>query len=299
MKKLFYLFMVALCATMFAACSDDDDKDPLNEEEEGGEGVITMVVENNYDDDYDVDLDVYSFKEGEIITVDWGDGSVEEFKTVLDEENYEEHNEIRYLIDIEHEYSNSNPHTIMIKGNIKDLYCYYNKLTSLDVSKNKELIYLNCEYNNLTSLNVSGCTKLTYLECGHNNLTSLDVSKNTALTYLDCGNNNLTSLDVSKNTALTYLDCEDNNLTSLDISKNKELILLDCGDNNFSSSALNKIFYDLPKGRDLTEEEFREYCDYGYRIKHSTIQIYSNPGTNTCDRSIAEKKGWDIVDRLY
>jgi len=33
MKKLFYLFMVAMCATMFTACSDDD-KDPLKEEEE-------------------------------------------------------------------------------------------------------------------------------------------------------------------------------------------------------------------------------------------------------------------------
>ena len=38
----------------------------------------------------------------------------------------------------------------------------------------------------LTSLDVSKNTALTYLDCSHNDLTSLDVSKNTALTYLDC-----------------------------------------------------------------------------------------------------------------
>ncbi|WP_251623905.1 hypothetical protein [Odoribacter lunatus] len=266
MKKLFYLFMVALCATMFTACSDDDDKDPLNEEEEGGEGVITMVVE----EDYVYYLYVDSFKEGEIITIDWGDGTVEKFKTVLWYDGYEKYNEIHYWTDeLEHKYSNSNPHLITIKGNIKELTYEGRGLTSLDVSKCPELRELG-------------------IDC---DLTSLDVSKNTKLMVLWCPSNNLASLDVSKNTKLTELYCNDNELTSLDISKNKELILLDCGDNNFSSSALNKIFYDLPKGRDVEYDE--------YEIAHSTIWIEDNPGTNTCDRSIAEKKGWDIVDRLY
>lgn len=38
---------------------------------------------------------------------------------------------------------------------LKKLYCYNNQLTSLDLSKNSELTYLNCRYNQLTSLDIS------------------------------------------------------------------------------------------------------------------------------------------------
>jgi len=252
MKKLLYLLMVALCATMFNACSDDDDKDPLNEEEEGG--VITMVIESNYT----YLLYVYSFNEGDIITVDWGDGTIEEFKTVL-YEYYDEENDpetIRYMTDwLKHEYNNDNPHTITIKGNISGLSCGNNDLSLLDVSK---------------------CTKLTYLACAYNNLTSLDVSKNTALTYLSCDDNELTSLNVSGCTALTYLACLNNNLTSLDVSKCTALTDLRCWNNNLSSSALNKIFEDLPQ------------------VERGNVYIGYNPGTDTCEESIAENKGWNV-----
>ena len=64
------------------------------------------------------------------------------------------------------------------------------------------LTELDCYYNQLTSLDVSKNTALTTLTCSDNDLTSLDVSKNTALTNLYCAGNQLTSLDVSKNTAL-------------------------------------------------------------------------------------------------
>ncbi len=226
MRKLFYLFMVAMCATMFTACSKDDDKNPLDDNGGNGskEGMITMIAEDDK-----IGVDIETFNEGDIITIDWGDGTVEEFKSVEIYDDWDEdgEGEIYYVISIddyvEHEYSNRNPHIITIKGNIK---------------------YLGCAGNNLTSLDVSGCT---------------------ALTELGCWSNNLTSLDVSKNTALTYLDCEDNKLTS---------------------SALNQIFRDLPQGKTWTE-------GYGY-TEQSSIIIYDNPGSNTCDKSIAENKGWEV-----
>ncbi len=205
--------MVAMCATMFTACSDDDDKDPLDDDGEGKEGVITMTTEETY-----IHLYVETFNEGEIITIDWGDGDPEEFKSFKVYKDWDEdgEDEIHYVLstdDIEHEYSNKNPHIVTIKGNIKGLDC------------------------NIT------------------NLTSLDVSKNTALTYLICSSNNLTSLDVSKNTKLTELDC---------------------GYNNLTSAALNQIFRDLPQ------------------VTSGTISIYGNPGTETCDKSIAKNKGWNV-----
>jgi Leucine-rich repeat (LRR) protein len=93
------------------------------------------------------------------------------------------------------------------------LYCYDNKLTSLDVTKNTALTKLYCNNNQLTSLDVTKNTALDELGCSKNKLASLDVTKNKALTGLDCGGNKLTSLDVTKNTALTKLYCNNNPLT--------------------------------------------------------------------------------------
>ncbi len=102
------------------------------------------------------------------------------------------------------------------------------------------------------------------------------MSKNTALTYLNCEANNLTSLDVSKCTALTELNCWNNELTSLNVSGCTALTALGCDNNNLSSSSLNKIFGDLPQ------------------VEDGKVVISHNPGTDTCDKSIAENKGWRV-----
>jgi len=72
------------------------------------------------------------------------------------------------------------------------------------------LYYLSCYYNKLTTLDVSKNTALEYLYCYNNQLTALDVSKNTALKNLKCYKNQLTTLDVSKNKKLTQLHCYSN-----------------------------------------------------------------------------------------
>ena len=118
---------------------------------------------------------------------------------------------------------------------LTELYCLSNQLTSLDVSANTALTVLDCSSNSLTSLDVSANTALTELWCGYNQLTSLDVSANTALTELWCGYNQLTSLDVSANTALTTLWCYYNQLESLDVSANTALMVLECDDNQLTS----------------------------------------------------------------
>ena len=123
---------------------------------------------------------------------------------------------------------------------LTNLDCYNNQLTALDVSKNTALTSLECYNNQLTALDVSKNTALTLLECDYNQLTTLDVSKNTTLTNLDCSNNQLTALDVSKNTALTYLSCTDNKLTTLDISKNTALTYLRCYNNQLTVLDVSK-----------------------------------------------------------
>lgn len=76
--------------------------------------------------------------------------------------------------------------------NLMLLYCQNNQLTSLDLSKNTELIQVFCYDNQLTSLDVSGNTKLEMLICNNNQLTSLHVSsKNKVLKNVQCQVNRL------------------------------------------------------------------------------------------------------------
>ena len=114
---------------------------------------------------------------------------------------------------------------------LTQLSCYYNQLTSLNISANTALTELSCENNQLTTLDISANTALTELYCYGNQLTSLDVSANMALMWLSCSYNSLETLDISKNTALTQLDCSSNSLTTLDVSANTALTWLSCENN--------------------------------------------------------------------
>lgn len=58
---------------------------------------------------------------------------------------------------------------------LEKLYCSKNNLTSLDVSKNAVLMYLNCKNNQLTSLNVES----TNIDIINNPYSGFDVQNNT------------------------------------------------------------------------------------------------------------------------
>lgn len=114
---------------------------------------------------------------------------------------------------------------------LKELYCTYNKLTKLDLSKNTALTKLYCTANQLTSLNLSKNIDLKDLVCSENKLTDLNIQNNSKLTSLWCSNNRLQTLITSQNLALTHLSCNNNDLAELDLSKNKELLYLYCNNN--------------------------------------------------------------------
>ena len=133
---------------------------------------------------------------------------------------------------------------------LKELRCWSNSFTSLDLSSNTRLTYLDCAPNsNLTSLNVSNCSDLETLICYSTKITNLSVTNKPYLTKINCNSctslkslycysNNLTTLNVTGCTALenlrcyyndnlaqitglgdctaiTYLDCEDCAITDL------------------------------------------------------------------------------------
>ena len=74
---------------------------------------------------------------------------------------------------------------------LKELDCFDNLISSLDLSKNTKLERLECSYNDLTSLYLPNNTALRYLFCNNNLLTSLNVTNNKQLHYLYCSGNQL------------------------------------------------------------------------------------------------------------
>ena len=123
---------------------------------------------------------------------------------------------------------------------LKKLNCSSNKITELDLSRNKALKELNCNGNKISELILSDNTALTVLDCGRNGIKKLDVSDKKDLVKLDCSFNQLTELDTGKNTALEYLDCGHNQLTELDLSKNKALKNLSCYQNKLTVIDVSK-----------------------------------------------------------
>lgn len=158
---------------------------------------------------------------------------------------------------------------------LKELRCWANSFTSLNLNSNTELTYLDCAPNSsLTSLNVSNCSKLQTVYCystaltgltitGKPNLTRLDCHNCTSLKFIYCYNDNLTTLNVTGCTALerldcyynynlaeitglgdctaiTYLDCEDCAITDLSaVNSMTNLEKLYCRNNKISTLTLN------------------------------------------------------------
>ncbi|MBF4485105.1 hypothetical protein [Flavobacterium sp. CSZ] len=93
---------------------------------------------------------------------------------------------------------------------LTNLYCGYNLLTNLDVSKNTNLIKLDCSNNKLITLDVSKNINLKELLCYANSITGIQLSNNEVLRKIYCPANRLAVLDVRRNKGLTELNCKNN-----------------------------------------------------------------------------------------
>ncbi|TNE55253.1 MAG: T9SS type A sorting domain-containing protein [Bacteroidetes bacterium] len=158
--------------------------------------------------------------------------------------------------------------------NINRLLCSQNSLTSLDVSKNTNLIELSCSYNQLKTLDVTQNTKLLKLGCSVNQLTAIDVSKNPLLSHLYVSLNNITSLDVQNNTKLTDLSCSNNNLTSIELNNNPLLTWLEAVDNQLQAIDIShnpllwyvRLDMNQIQSIDLSKNEMLEWIDLSYNL---------------------------------
>ncbi len=138
--------------------------------------------------------------------------------------------------------------------NLKDVNCYSNDLTTLDISKNVNLQYLAYDLNYLTIMDMSKNINLRGLRCENSLVSTLNVNNNVNLEWLYYSDNQLTTLDVSKNTNLQSLHCKNNDLSLfLNLTKNTKLNKIEISGN----STLQTVFVwqnPLPQGVTLTKD---------------------------------------------
>ena len=123
--------------------------------------------------------------------------------------------------------------TVKISGDILELLCPNNELTSIDIS-NHELSILEFPDNHITTLDTKKACNLMRLDCSRNNLTTLDVFANWALRVLICTENNISTLALRDYGRLNYLFCSNNKLNELNLSDMYALRAVYCNDNQIT-----------------------------------------------------------------
>ena len=94
---------------------------------------------------------------------------------------------------------------------LEELYCPFNLLTSLDLSKNTKLRQLNLLRNPIEKLDVTHCPDIEMIYCAYSKIKELDLSNSHKLSFLRCHNCDLQKLDISA-TVMSYLDAKDNHI---------------------------------------------------------------------------------------
>ena len=101
--------------------------------------------------------------------------------------------------------------------------------------------------------------------------------------YLSLGGAGFETVDVQLLQSLISLSVGGNKLTELTVNNENSLLhYVNCRGNLLSASALDALFTSLPMVGDIDMS--------------NEILIGNNPGTSECNRSIAEAKGWNIID---
>ena len=193
--KLFGIIALIAVIGLVACSSPAGGGDPAT-------SVITMTTTESGS------TNIYLLGTGKA-TIDWGDS------TPTEEVPLTSSNDVNDLWNygFPHTYS-SGTKTLTVTGAVTGFSSCGNGIASdLDVSSCPGLKFLEFT-EDLTTLDLSKNSSLEYLDCWNNQLTALDLSKNTKLVYLDCSSNFLTSLTITGCNALERVFCNDNNLNA-------------------------------------------------------------------------------------
>jgi uncharacterized repeat protein (TIGR01451 family) len=126
--------------------------------------------------------------------------------------------------------------------NIRELYCPYNRLTTLNLSGLNSLTSINCSVNQFITLTIDNLPSLQILYCGSNLLTGLQLTNLPQLQELMCSQNKFTSLSLSGLPALRSINTQNcDSLTNLSVSNMPSLISLNCSYCNISTLTMSGL----------------------------------------------------------
>lgn len=162
---------------------------------------------------------------------------------------------------------------------LQNLWCYTNRLRSLDLTGCVWLEILNCGDNELTSLKLDDCRRLNLLYCYENNLTELNIdSQRESVGQFYCYSNRLTSLNVRNCPKLSQIHCADNRLTELDLRGCPDARWIICSYNNLSGlyidPAVNMLNILDITSNNLTKVNF---APFGTSIAFCELYCRDNP----------------------
>jgi hypothetical protein len=112
--------------------------------------------------------------------------------------------------------------------------------TTIDLSKNAKLRFLECVDTNLESLDLRNQLVLHELYCNKNKLQSLVFPQRSELRHVDASRNQLTDIDLNTLKELNILKVDHNELKELDLSSNQNLVELSAISNQIQTFILDE-----------------------------------------------------------
>ena len=118
-----------------------------------------------------------------------------------------------------------------------DLETYYpedSTIRKVDVSRMRDLVFLNLSGSKISQLSVKNNKKLEVLNVHGTNLKKLNLSVNKKLQTLDVGSTKIKKLDLSANKKIRELDVSHTKIRTLNLSANKKIREFRCGNNRIT-----------------------------------------------------------------
>jgi hypothetical protein len=208
-------------------------------------------------------------------------------------------------------------------SSLTSLVIYNNQLTTFSGTGLSSLTSLNISSNQLTSFSGAGLSSLTSLSLSGNQLTSFSSIGLSSLASLYLSGNQLTTFSGTGLSLLNDLDLNSNQLTSFSGAGLSSLTTLYINDNqltSFSGAGLSSLTSLYLSSNQLTsidgggmELSYVYYYYYGSDFQYNNLSasalnaffttlgdaagvlmVANNPGSATCDPSIATAKGYTV-----
>ncbi|MDH6357974.1 BACON domain-containing carbohydrate-binding protein [Parabacteroides sp. PF5-9] len=127
--------------------------------------------------------------------------------------------------------------------NLKNLFCGYTNLSSLDLSGLTKLEQLRVGNTKISELNISHLKQLQVLYCDNTSISELDVKELTNLEVIDVSDTQVSVLEIGNLAKLQTLMCANTNIAELEIAQAVDLTLLTCSNTPISKLAVDHLSY--------------------------------------------------------